>query len=163
MKEKELEVLRALRENARETLTTISRRTGIPVSTLFDRLSEYKQKVIIKHTCLIDYTKLGYDLRVQLLIRMAKDKDVFEKFITNHLHVNTVYKINNGYDYLVEAVFRNMKDFTEFVQSLDKFPIKERKEFYILEDLKREAFLTTPTHVKLLASAPRNALTHQYN
>lgn len=156
MKEKELEVLRALRENARETLTTISRRTGIPVSTLFDRLGEYKQKLIIKHTCLLDYTKLGYDLRVQLLVRLSKGKEEFEQFMVQHLHVNTVYRINNGYDYLVEAVFRNMKDFTQFVQSLERFSIKERKEFYVLEDLKREAFLTTDTHVKILASVPKN-------
>ncbi len=152
MKEKELEVLRALRQNARETLTTISRKTGIPVSTLFDRLAEYKQHLIIKHTCLIDYTKLGYDLRVQLLVRLIKGKEDFEKYMVEHLHVNTVYRINNGYDYLVEAVFKNMKDFTTFTQSLERFAIKERKEFYVLEDIKREAFLTTDTHVKILAT-----------
>jgi hypothetical protein len=45
-----------------------------------------------------------------------------------------------------------MKDFTLFAQGLERFSIKDRKEFYILEDLKREAFLTTDTHVKILAT-----------
>jgi DNA-binding Lrp family transcriptional regulator len=157
MKEKELQVLRALRNNARETLTRISKRTGVPISTLFDRLNEYRERVIIKHTCLIDYTKLGYDLRVHLLIRVAKERERFETYITDHFLVNSVFRINNGYDYLVEAVFRNMRELTDFVQALEKYNIRDHKEFFVLEDLKREAFLTTDTHVKLLAQAP----THQ--
>jgi DNA-binding Lrp family transcriptional regulator len=150
MKEKDLQVVRHLRNNARETLTRLSKKTGVPISTLFDKLNDYKDTLILKHTCLIDYTKLGYDLRVQLLIKIQQEKDVFEKFITEHFQVNSVYKINNGYDYLIEAVFRNMREFTEFLQSCEKYPIKDRKEFYVLQDLRREAFLTTDTHVLLL-------------
>ena len=45
-----------------------------------------------------------------------------------------------------------MKDFTTFTQSLERFAIKECKEFYVLEDIKREAFLTTDMHVKTLAT-----------
>ena len=69
----------------------------------------------------------------------------------DHLNVNSVFKINNGFDYLVEAVFQNMKDFTEFMQSLEKFSLKDCKEFYVLQDLRREVFLTSDTHVQLLA------------
>jgi DNA-binding Lrp family transcriptional regulator len=156
MKQKELEVLQVLRQNARETLTMISRKTGVPVSTLFDRLSEYKQKLIIKHTCLIDFTRLGFDLRVQILVKLQKEKQEFERFVSEHLHINTVYRISNGYDYLVEGVFKNMKDFMAFLQTIERYGVKERKEFYILEDLKREAFLTTDTHVHLLAANARD-------
>ena len=158
MKEKEVQVLRVLRNNSRETLTKISRKTGVPISTLFDRLNEYQEKLIIKHTCLIDYTKLGYDLRVHLLLRVQKDKERFETYLTEHYLVNSVFRINNGYDYLVEAVFKNMRELTEFVQSLDRFHVKDHKEFFVLEDLKREAFLTTETHVKMLAAAPMHQL-----
>jgi DNA-binding Lrp family transcriptional regulator len=154
MKERELHVLQVLRNNARETLTHISRKTGVPISTLFDRLNEYRDRVIIKHTCLIDYTKLGYDLRVHMLLRVQKERERFETYITTHFLVNSVFRINNGYDYLVEAVFKNMREMTEFVQHLEKFHIKDHKEFFVLEDLKREAFLTTDTHVKMLAAAP---------
>jgi DNA-binding Lrp family transcriptional regulator len=150
MKAKELHIVRHLRVNARETLTRLSKKTGIPISTLFDKLNQYKDDVILRHTCLIDYTKLGFDLRVHLLFKVQKDKERFEKFITEHYQVNSVFKINNGYDYLVEAVFKNMRDFTEFMQGFDKFAIKDRKEFYVLQDLRREAFLTTETHVNLM-------------
>jgi DNA-binding Lrp family transcriptional regulator len=154
MKEKELQIVRHLRNNARETLTRLSKKTGVPISTLFDKLNQYRENFIVRHTCLIDYTKLGFDLRVQLLVKVSKEREVFEKFIMGHFHVNSVWKISNGYDYLVEGVFRNMKDFTEFLQHLERFSIKDRKEFYVLEDLKREAFLTTDAHVLLLREKP---------
>lgn len=154
MKEKELLIVKHLRTNCRETLTKLSKKTGVPISTLFDKINEYKETVILRNTCLLDFTKLGFDLRVQLLVKLQKNRDEFEKFVTEHFQINSVFKINNGYDYLIEAVFKNMKDFTEFMQSLDKFPLKDRKEFYVLQDLKREAFLTSDTHVNLFRSAP---------
>jgi len=151
MKEKDLQIVKHLRLNCRETLTRLSKKTGVPISTLFEKLQEYKHHLILKHTCLIDYTQLGYDLRVQLLIKAPKSKEQFESFIVNHCQVNSVFRINNGYDYLIEVLFRNMREFTEFLQHLDRLGIKERKEFYILQDLAREAFLTTDTHVAILA------------
>jgi DNA-binding Lrp family transcriptional regulator len=155
MKEKELHIIRHLRINSRETLTRLSKKTGIPISTLFDKLNQFRQDLILRHTCLLDYNKLGFDLRVQLLVKIQKERDKFEQFVTEHFHVNSVFKINNGYDYLIEAVFKNMQDFTDFLQHLERFPLKERKEFYVLSDLKREAFLTSDAHIVLLQQPVR--------
>jgi len=155
MKNKELQIVRHLRTNSRETLTRLSKKTGVPISTLFDKLNEYKQSLIVRNTCLIDYTKLGFDLRVQLLVRLQKEKEKFEEFIINHLNVNSVYRINNGYDYLVEGIFQNMRQFTDFIQLFERFSVKEYKEFYVLQDLRREAFLTSETHVNMLAVPPQ--------
>ena len=152
MKQRELQIVRHLRTNCRETLTKLSKKTGVPISTLFDKLNEYRSSVILRNTCLIDYTKLGYDLRVQLLVKAGKDRDKFEAFLVDHLHVNTVFRINNGYDYLVEAIFQNMKEFTDFVSAMERHAVKDFKEFYVLQDLRREAFLTSDTHVALLAT-----------
>lgn len=153
MREKELQILRFLRMNSRETLTRLSKKTGVPISTLFDKLKEYRERLITRHTCLLDYQKLGFDLRVQLLFKVQKEKEAFEQYLTTHYHVNSVFRINNGYDYLVEAVFKNMRDFTDFLTGLDRFAIKDRKEFYVLQDVKREAFLTSETHVTLMKEA----------
>ena len=139
MKERELQVIRYLRNNARETLTRLSRKTGVPISTLFDRLKDLRSGLITRHTCLIDYSKLGYDLRVHILVKVPKGRSDFEEYITQHFLVNSVFRINNGYDYLLEAVFRNMRECTEFLQGLERFALKERKEYYVLEDLRREA------------------------
>jgi len=54
--------------------------------------------------------------------------------------VNNIFKINNGYDFMVEGVFRFLQDFEDFSEDLEeKFSIKEKQMYYIIEDVKREA------------------------
>jgi len=59
-------------------------------------------------------------------------------------------RLNNDFDFFVEAVFKDMKGLEEFSESLEKFKIKKKKEFFVIEDLKREDFFTRPEHIKLL-------------
>lgn len=59
MSPKILQFLAYLRENSREKLTTISKRTKIPISTLFDMLKELQGNLITKNTVLLDFSKLG--------------------------------------------------------------------------------------------------------
>ncbi len=153
MKTSELSVMRHLRTNARETLTKMSRKTGIPVSTIYEWLKQFENGVIKKHTCLLDFRELGYDLRVTILLSIQKkSKEAVKSFLENHHRINTIYRINNGYDYLIETVFKNMSELQLFLDTLDERGIKERKEYYILEEIMREAFLTSDAHMKLLAT-----------
>jgi DNA-binding Lrp family transcriptional regulator len=151
MKPKELTVVRQLRSNARETLTKMSRKTGIPVSTIYEWLKGFEDNVITKHTCLLDFRQLGYDLRVTMLVKTPGDiKQDIQRFLQTHHRVNTVYRINNGYDFLAEVLFRTMAELQEFLDTLDLKGITERKEYYILDEISREAFLSTDAHVDLL-------------
>jgi DNA-binding Lrp family transcriptional regulator len=143
MKDKDLLVLSHLRKNARMPLTKMSRATNIPVSTIFDKLREFEHSVIQKHTTLMDFKKLGYDLRVNLLFKVPRTcREAFQLFLLKSPKVNSVFRINNGYDYLVEGVFRNMKDLYEFSEQIDQYKIEAKQDFFILEDIKREEFLS---------------------
>jgi DNA-binding Lrp family transcriptional regulator len=151
MDKKELLILSHFRKNARNNLTSISRDTGIPVSTLFDKLKNYEGKIIKKHTSLIDFTKLGYDVRVQLLLKVKKEtKDDFESFLMKHLVVNAMYKINNGFDYMIETLFKTMNEYHEFAEKLDSFGILKKNEFFILQEMRREAFLNDTDLVEIM-------------
>ena len=151
MKNKELQVIKHLRVDARTKLTKMSRKTGIPVSTIYEYLKGFENGIIKKHTCLIDFRKLGYDLRVTLLVKTRQEsKQEVKKYLETHHQVNTVYRINNGYDYLAEVVFKNMADLQQFLDELDNKKIKARKEYYVLEELRREAFLTSEAHLSVL-------------
>lgn len=143
LKDKDLRMLSHFRKNARTSLTKMSKITRIPVSTIFDKLKEYeKQKVIMKHTALLDFKSLGFDIRTQILITTQTDnKEELQKFLLLHPKTNTIFRINNGYDFLVEAVFKNMEELDEFTKLLDEFEPKEKKEFFVMEDIKREEFL----------------------
>jgi len=73
MKEKELLLLSHLRSNARKNLTNISKETGIPISTIFDKIRKYEGDVIKKFTSLLDFGKLGYDIRVSVMLKVDKN------------------------------------------------------------------------------------------
>jgi Lrp/AsnC family transcriptional regulator, leucine-responsive regulatory protein len=143
LKDKEMLLLSHFRNDARISLTKLSKITKIPVSTIFDKLREYKKTNIIrKYTSLIDFKKLGYEIRTQILISASKDsKDHMQKFLLQHPRVNTVFRINNGFDFLVESLFRDMQELDEFMRSLEDFNPLQKKEFFVMEDLKREEFL----------------------
>lgn len=148
----ELEILSAFRKNARESLTTASRKLRVPVSTLYDRLRKYQNSVITKHTALLDFEKLGYNIRVILSFKTSlKDKSLVQTFLENHHRINSIYKISNDSDFLIEAIFKNLIELNQFSEKLEEFSIKNKHEFYIVKDIKREAFLTTNEAIELIA------------
>ena len=152
MKQKDLLLLANLRQNARETLTKISKKTKIPISTIFDRLKYHENTIIKKHTTIIDFSKLGFSTRVTLTLKVNKDdKENIRDFLTKHQNVNSVYKINNGYDFLIEGIFRNIKDLEEFLENLeDKHKIKSKQVYYIVEDIQREDFMSDANIVEMI-------------
>ncbi|MBU1030460.1 MAG: Lrp/AsnC family transcriptional regulator [Nanoarchaeota archaeon] len=152
MQKKDLLFLTHLRQNARETLTRISKRTDIPISTLYDKLKTLEKSLITKHTTLIDFTKLGYLCRANITIKVnITDREEVKKYLQCQENVNSLFKINNGYDYLIDAVFKHVKELEDFLEKLEqKFPVNEKQVYYIIEDIKREAFLSDPEIVNML-------------
>lgn len=139
--DKNSQVLSYLRNNARITLTELSKKTKIPVSTLFERLKSFEEhNFITKHTSLIDFTQLGFDIRVQILIE-SSNKTELALFLSKNININNVFRINNGFDFLVEAIFSNISDLDLFMQDLKDQPVKKTKEFFVLEELQRERFM----------------------
>lgn len=148
---KDILLMTFLRNNARENLTRISRLTSIPVSTIFDRLKEYEKELIRKHTTLIDFKKIGFDIKVNILFKVKKEsREEFKEFLIKNENINSIFKVNNGFDFLVEAIFKDMSDFQRFNEIIEKFNIETKQEMFILEDIKREDFLSDKTHAELL-------------
>lgn len=148
---KDIVLMTYLRNNSRENLTKISRLTAIPVSTIFDRLKEFEKELIRKHTSLMDFRKIGFDIKVNMLFRIARDsRDEFREFLIKNENINSVFKVNNGYDFLVEAIFKDMNDMQRFSELLERFKVEAKQEIFILEDIKRECFLSDRTHAELL-------------
>ncbi len=146
LKKNDLLFLAHLRQDSRQTLTKISRKTNMPISTLYDKLKQLEKKFIQKHTSLVDFTKFGFNFRIKLILAVNKEqRKQLKAFLKEHASVNNLFKINNGYDFLVEAVFKNVNDQEDFLELIDeKFDIHEKQMFHVIEDLKRETFLGVP-------------------
>jgi len=151
MKKTDLMIISSLRRNAREKLTNISKKTRIPVSTIFDKIKTYETGLINKHTALIDFNKLGYNTRANIILKVnKKDKSEMKNFLLKHKNINSALKINNGFDFLIEAIFTNIKEVEDFLELLEEnFKIKSKQVFYIIEELKKESFLSNPELVNL--------------
>lgn len=148
---KDVLLMTYFRNNARENLTKISKMTAIPVSTIFDKLREFEKDIIKKHTTLIDFKKMGFDIKINILFKIARDsREEFKQFLVTNENINSVFKVNNGFDFLVEAIFKDMNTMQKFTELIEKFQIEDKQEMFILEDIKREGFLADRMHVELL-------------
>lgn len=152
LKHKDFVIVQHIRDDARVKLTKISKNTGIPVSTIFDRLQFFKEGLIKRTTALVNFQKLGFNMVSSIVLRVKKEeRNELRDFLMNHPNVNNLYRINNGYDYFVECIFRTMRDFEEFSELLEQsFDIKAKQTYYIIEDLKREEFLSSEEHIKMI-------------
>lgn len=154
LSQKELLILANLRTNSRESLTRMSRKTSIPVSTIYDKIKKYENKLIRKNTCLIDFQQLGFKTRATVMLKVRKQqKDELKQTLMKHKAVNNFYKITNGFDYFVEAIFKDIHDVESFLEGLEeKFDIEEKQIHYIIEDLRKEDFLSNPDYIKLIGA-----------
>lgn len=142
MNKKELLLLSYFRDNARHSLTNISKQTSMPVSTIFDKLKKYENTIIKRHTSLLNFKNMGYDLKTYLFLKL---KDPFDEncihFLVKHPLVNSVFRLHSGFDLVVEAVFRNLSVFHKFISEISYFNVQKREEFFIVEDILTEGFL----------------------
>lgn len=149
MKE-DLQLLSLLRKDARETLTNLSKQIQVPISTLYDRLRSAKHSGLIKRfTVLPDYETIGFSARAFLLIRTSTEARAKVKaFMSSHPHINCLYRINNGYDFMLECIFPTIREMEDFLTHIEQeFRFKSLQVFYLLEEVMEEAFLTQPLGV----------------
>jgi DNA-binding Lrp family transcriptional regulator len=150
LRKKEILLLAHLRKNGRATLTGLSPIIKVPVSTLHDKLKS--QNVIKKHTCIVDFTSLGFTTTATILLKTKKEeKDELRRFLLQHKNVNSVYKINSGFDYLIEGIFHNFVELESFVEEVEEaFSIRGKQVFYVIEEVCKEIFFADPARVREL-------------
>ncbi len=143
MKLQDMHILRHLRRNSRANLTTISRKTGIPVSTIFDKLRGFENGIVQRFTTIVDFAKLGYPIRAKIMLRVdPAHKELVKSFLIAHDRVNNLYRINNGFDYSAECLFESIKEAEEFLELIEtKFNITAKSVYHIIDDLAREKAL----------------------
>ncbi len=140
---KTLQLLSCLRMNSREKLTAISKKTNLPISTLFDLLQEVQNDIITKSTVLLNYETLGFHARAQVLMKVSHEhKERLRNHLVLHTEVNSLYKVNNDWDFIVETVHHNIKELDEFLEELcKKFKIEQKEIHYLIDEVKKEGFL----------------------
>ena len=132
-----------LREDSRRKLTNISKETGIPISSLFDSLKLLKEDIIIKSTVLIDFYNIGFRTRTQTFLKVnKKDKERLIRHLQIYNGVNSIYKTNNKWDFIIETVHKNIREFDDFLEHIDQnFELERQEVHHLIKDIKKEAFM----------------------
>jgi len=158
MKKTDMHIITQLRINGRMPLTELSRKLELPVSTIHDRIKQYRRKQWLKFSVLPDYEKLGFATRAYLLLSVEPaEKEKLFQHLEKHPNVNSLFRINNGWNVIMECIFKDMPSMEDFVDKLEgMFRIKQKQVHYVLDELKRERFLTDPSHTDKLFGTPQN-------
>jgi DNA-binding Lrp family transcriptional regulator len=92
---------------------------------------------------------MGFGTRAKVILKVKPEiRTKLKEFLMNHKYVNSIYKINNGFDFMIDVIFENMNDLEYFIEMLEeKFELKSRMVFYVIEELMCENFLSNPNHV----------------
>ncbi|MFC1732290.1 Lrp/AsnC family transcriptional regulator [candidate division KSB1 bacterium] len=152
MNKRDLLIISHLRKDARKNLTSMSRETGIPVSTIFDRIRVNEGGIIKKHVAIVDFTKLGYTTRANLMLKIKKEqREELKIYLSKQENINSVYKINNNYDFLIEGIFTGIKELESFLEKTDdRFDIESKEIYYIVDEIKKEEFMAEPKTVGIM-------------
>ena len=152
-KERVLLVLSYLRKDARISLTRLSRKTGIPVSTLFDMLKSLQKQGLVKNlTALVNFAEFGYQAKAFVAFSAEKqNRDKLLEVLSRNCCANCLFRINNGWHFLAEGILPNIGEIEGFIEDIEeKVQIENKKIFYVLDELKREAFLASPEKEALM-------------
>src|SRR3989344_1180817 len=131
MKNDDTILVALLRQNSRMSLTEMSRKTKIPISTIYEKLKHFRTGLIRKHTALVDFSQLGFNTRARVLLKVKKTElQRLKDYLLSHKSINELYKINNGYDFMVEFIFCTMKEMEEHLDMLgEKFGVEKEQVF----------------------------------
>ena len=139
-------LLSHLRKNSRIKLTWLSRETGMPVSTIHDRMNGPIGRSVQRYSCVLNNSEIGFNSRATIILKVDKEqKQEISQYLERYPNVNSLYRINNGYDFMLDAIFPQMVHLEEFVEQLErKFRIKHREVYFIIAEVKQESFLSDP-------------------
>ncbi|PIZ50604.1 hypothetical protein COY27_06700 [Candidatus Woesearchaeota archaeon CG_4_10_14_0_2_um_filter_33_13] len=141
LNEKELEIIKHLRKDARTSLLSISDVVQMPTSTIYDKINKMKkEKIITGYTALVDFKKLGINHHSKVVIKVIPEhKNELLRFLQGQENVNSIYHINSGYDFMVEVLSKDIKDHLELVEKIkNSFNITEIYQYQVVDEVIRE-------------------------
>lgn len=117
--EKDIKILKILKFQAELTTSQISKRTGIPITTIHNRIKKLKHLKIIKnYTVNLDYEKIGKPLKAFILIIVNQSKrsqNEIGKELKKIEGVESVDIITGTTDIIVVIRFKDMHILNELI------------------------------------------------
>lgn len=133
MHAKDRAIMRVLRTNSRAKLLDISKETGIPISTIHDRIRKLSKQY--RFVSLLNFVAAHLPIHEYLIVK-SRDREKTYVKIMNSQYVNNVWSVSNGADFIVECVFPHFQAEHKFVQSLEEASVEVHP---VIEVIARES------------------------
>lgn len=143
--EKDALILAELRHDCRAKIAALSRDTGVPATTLYQRMRQlHRNGIVAKNTCLVNFRQLGYKVVYFVLKSQATAQNAqLAEFLAAHCSTNSLARTNYDSDFLVECIFHDEKEAGELIDALmTRFQVSIQM-LNVIEEMRREQFLTT--------------------
>ena len=117
---KDLKIIEILKNNAREPIKDITKKTAIRPSTVHQRIQRLiKNKVIEKFTIRLNNKSVGENFIAFMLIKGTTSDYIHSKFL-NTKNVKEVFGVTGEYDVLVKLKFKDVEEFNGFIINFRK-------------------------------------------
>ena len=121
--EKDKTILDILQQDASLSTYKITKKTGIPQTTVLNRMRKLKQENIIrKYTIDIDWKKLGMNNKALIFVKVDKNIEQrnskvgeIEEKISKYPLVLNVKRLMGKYDFMIELVCRDIDELNDFL------------------------------------------------
>jgi len=117
---KDLKIIEILKNNAREPIKDIAKKTSIRPSTVHQRIQRLiKNKVIERFTIRLNDKAVGESFIAFMLIKGTTSEYITGKFL-NTKNVKEVFGVTGEYDVLVKLKFKDVEEFNGFIINFRK-------------------------------------------
>jgi Lrp/AsnC family transcriptional regulator for asnA, asnC and gidA len=109
-------IIRQLQRNARMSYAELSRETGIPESTVRRRMDRLQQRGVIEFSMLADPSKLGYELRAMIGLRVELQKlaEIAAR-LREMTEVNFAAFLTGNFDIMIQVIVRSQENLVGFL------------------------------------------------
>ncbi len=109
-------IIRQLQRNARMSYAELSRETGIPESTVRRRMDRLHQRGVIQFAMVADPSKLGYELRAMIGLRVELQKlaEIAAR-LREMNEVNFAAFLTGNFDIMIQIIVRSQENLVDFL------------------------------------------------
>ena len=137
---KDEKIIEILKEDSREPIREIAKKTKIRPSTVHQRIRKLiEDKVIEKFTIKLNNKAVGENFIVFMLVKGGTTEYIDNKILQNK-YVKEVFGVTGEYDMLIKLKFENVDEFHEFVLNFrkNKKEIQSTLTMVVTANLKEE-------------------------
>ncbi len=119
------QILKCLKENARENATNIGAKINLSTSAVIERIRKFEASGLIKqYTIVLDQNKVGGELMAFISVRLEHPKyyENFVELINGHNSIAECYYIAGDFDFMVKIITKNgqsLEDILNYIKSIE--------------------------------------------